>query len=89
MTPFQRWEWGHEYDDACVACSPDGLNWSADMAYYAGKPARPSCHQSFAEFLREGVPDDYDSIPQKMIDELREAVDLALLRQPPEGSAKG
>ncbi|CAN5181540.1 hypothetical protein BH11PSE11_BH11PSE11_19190 [soil metagenome] len=83
MTPFYSWEWIDGYDDVRVATSPEGLFWSADLAYYAGKPSLPSCHQSFAEFLRDGVPDGYGSIPPQKLEALREAVTLVMALKPP------
>lgn len=77
MTLFRSWCWAYEYDDFTVACTPDGVHWSADMAYYAGKPSQPSARQSFAEFMEDGAPPDYDSIPDQIFQELRGAVEQA------------
>jgi len=73
MNCFRTWTWAYEYEDFTVACTPDGVYWSADMAYYAGKPSQPSCMQSLAEFLKDGAPAGYDSIPANLAQELHAA----------------
>ena len=81
MTHFRTWQWSFDNEDASVSCFPDGVTWSADMAYYPGKPSQPSCHQSFAAFLAEGVPEGYESVPEVILLELQETARWAQARQ--------